>query len=144
VEKRTIAIDLAKNVFEIAVADCRGKIIDRRRVSRPQLQRYRRSQTDVHVVMESCGTAHFWGRWCMERGLAVSLRASLLKTRNQVRYGWESVRQKLESQGEPDLANRTREFVGRFAPVQTDREQIMDIVIQRARAHKRFTQPPTR
>jgi transposase len=60
-------------VFEIAVADCRGKIIDRRRVSRPQLQRYLGSQTDVHVIMESCGTAHFWGRWCMERGLPVSL-----------------------------------------------------------------------
>src|SRR5947208_3317810 len=40
-----------------------------------------------------------------------------------------------ESQREWDLANRTREFVGRFAPVQTDREQIMHMMIQRARAH---------
>jgi transposase len=73
VKKLTIAIDLAKNVFEIAVADSRGKIVDRRRVNRPQLQRYLGSQSDAHVVMESCSTAHFWGRWCLDRGLTVSL-----------------------------------------------------------------------
>jgi transposase len=73
VKKLTIAIDLAKNVFEVAAADSRGKVVDRRRLNRPQLQRYLGSQTDALIVMESCGTAHFWGRWCQERGLEVSL-----------------------------------------------------------------------
>ena len=34
---KTIAIDLAKNVFEIAVADKRGQVEKRRRLSRGQL-----------------------------------------------------------------------------------------------------------
>jgi transposase len=71
--KLTIAIDLAKSVFEVATADVRGKITERRRVTRLQLQRYLALQSGAHVVMESCGTAHFWGRWCVDHGLTVSL-----------------------------------------------------------------------
>jgi transposase len=69
----TIAIDLAKTVFEVAAADRRGKIIERKRLTRLQLQRYLQLQTGAHVVMESCGTAHYWGRWCIDHGLTVSL-----------------------------------------------------------------------
>lgn len=71
--KLTIAIDLAKNVFEVAVADARGKITERKRVTRLQLQRYLALRAGAHVVMESCATAHFWGRWCIDHGLTVSL-----------------------------------------------------------------------
>lgn len=69
----TIANDLAKSVFEIAVADADGKVSDRKRLSRTQLHRYFDIQEVGRVVMESCGSAHYWGRWFAERGIAVTL-----------------------------------------------------------------------
>jgi transposase len=73
VEATTIAIDLAKNVFELAVADRDGKVLDRRRLSRIQLQRYFENRSGVRVVMEACRTAHYWGRWLRGRGFEVAL-----------------------------------------------------------------------
>jgi transposase len=73
VEAKTIAIDLAKNVFELAIADEWGKVLDRKRLNRSQLQRYFQNHAPVRIVMEACGTSHFWGRWFLERGMEVSL-----------------------------------------------------------------------
>src|SRR4051812_32714467 len=73
VEAKTIAIDLAKNVFELAVADGAGKVLDRKRLNRAQMQRYFQNHAAVRIVMEACGTSHFWGRWFLERGMEVSL-----------------------------------------------------------------------
>lgn len=72
-EPTTIAIDLAKNVFELAVAHETGKVLDRKRLSRNQLRRYFENCPPAHVVMEACGSAHYWGRWLAERGMRVSL-----------------------------------------------------------------------
>ena len=69
----TIAIDLAKDVFELAAADETGKIVERRRLSRLQLERYFENRRQVHVVMEACGTAHYWARKFGERDMRVSL-----------------------------------------------------------------------
>lgn len=69
----TVAIDLAKSVFEIAVADVDGKVVDRKRTSRLQLQRYFDNREVGRVVMEACGSAHWWGRWFAARGIAVTL-----------------------------------------------------------------------
>jgi transposase len=70
---QTVAIDLAKTVFELAAADENGKIVERRRLSRPQLQAYFENRCAVHVVMEACGTAHHWARLFAGRGMRVSL-----------------------------------------------------------------------
>ena len=69
----TIAIDLAKDVFELAAADETGKIVERRRLSRLQLERYFENRRQVHVVTEACGTAHYWARKFGERDMRVSL-----------------------------------------------------------------------
>jgi transposase len=69
----TAAIDLAKNVFELAVADETGKVVERKRLSRAQFMRFFDSCHVDQVVMEACGTAHYWGRWFAERGVVVSL-----------------------------------------------------------------------
>lgn len=69
----TVAIDLAKNVFELAVADELGNVIERKRLSRAQLERYFQNCTHTRVVMEACSTAHYWGRRFMERGMQVAL-----------------------------------------------------------------------
>ncbi len=64
----TIAVDLAKNVFEIAAANASGRILERRRMSRPQFERFWSTQAPCRVVMEACASAHFWARWLRERG----------------------------------------------------------------------------
>lgn len=69
----TIAVDLAKNVFELAAADENGKIVERRRLNRSQFDRYFENRECVHVVMEACGSAHYWGRRFEARGMRVSL-----------------------------------------------------------------------
>jgi hypothetical protein len=48
----TIAVDLAKSVFEVAVI--------RHRFTRAQFERFLTAQTPAHLVMEAWGTAHFW------------------------------------------------------------------------------------
>ena len=50
----TVAIDLAKDVFEIAAADQSGKIIERRRLTRGTLEPYVSRLREVHIVMEAC------------------------------------------------------------------------------------------
>ena len=37
---QTIGVDLAKNVFELAISDGRGKITGRRRLTRAQFERF--------------------------------------------------------------------------------------------------------
>ena len=69
----TIAVDLAKTVFEIAVANSRGTITERHRLSRAQFQRFFHNRDRATVVMEACGTAHFWARELTRLGFTVRL-----------------------------------------------------------------------
>src|SRR5512139_3763873 len=70
----TVAVDLAKDVFEVAVANRAHRIIDRKRLTRRQFESFIEGlSAGTAVVMEACGTAHYWGRRCQARGLAVRL-----------------------------------------------------------------------
>jgi transposase len=70
----TIAVDLAKDVFEIAAAKEPGQIADRLRLSRRRFERYLETlPAGTEVVMEACGTAHFWGRRCRALQLVPTL-----------------------------------------------------------------------
>lgn len=70
----TVAIDLAKDVFQIAVSDRRGRVSARRRLSRRQFAAFVETLAPgTTVVMETCGTAHYWGRRCHARGAEVRL-----------------------------------------------------------------------
>jgi transposase len=69
----TIAVDLAKSVFEVAVSVRPGKVSLRRRPSRGQFSRFLAEQAPATVVMEACGTAHYWGREAGARGHRVVL-----------------------------------------------------------------------
>jgi transposase len=69
----TIAVDLAKNVFEIAITSRAGTVRQRKRLSRPQFEAFWASQTPCRVVMEACATSHFWGRFLIARGFDVAL-----------------------------------------------------------------------
>lgn len=69
----TIAVDLAKQVFEVAEANRVGRVVGRRRLTRTQFARYLQHQPPAHIVMEACGTAHHWGRTAQACGHRVSL-----------------------------------------------------------------------
>ena len=69
----TVAVDLAKNVFELAVADARWRIVERHRLSRSQFERWWLNRSAGQVVMEACGSAHHWARFLQARGLCVVL-----------------------------------------------------------------------
>jgi hypothetical protein len=71
--KRTIAVDLAKNIFEVAVASPAGAIRERKRLSRPQFERFWDRQLRCRVVLEGCSTSHFWARFLRARGFEVVL-----------------------------------------------------------------------
>lgn len=69
----TVAVDLAKNVFELAVADEHWKMIERARLTRGQFERWFENKTVRLVVMEACATAHYWARRLRARGIEVRL-----------------------------------------------------------------------
>lgn len=69
----TVAIDLAKEVFELAFADPAGRILERKRLSRRAFSRALENRAPLTVVMEACGSAHYWGRHFQVQGHAVRL-----------------------------------------------------------------------
>jgi len=56
----TIAVDLAKNIFEIAVSDRPGRVTERHRFSRSRFHRFFAEHLPATVLFEACGTAHHW------------------------------------------------------------------------------------
>ena len=69
----TVAVDLAKSVFQIAIADEHWKVIEQQRLTRSQFERWFHNRDVGLVVMEACGSAHHWGRWFNGQGIEVKL-----------------------------------------------------------------------
>jgi hypothetical protein len=69
----TVAVDLAKTVFELARADARWRILRRQRLNRAGFARFLAETSPLHVVMEACGTAHCWGRVAQQNGHRATL-----------------------------------------------------------------------
>ena len=57
-----IAVDLAKDVIELACANRAGRIVARHRLNRKQFHSFFVQHTPVNVVIEACGMAHHWAR----------------------------------------------------------------------------------
>src|SRR5690606_40770131 len=70
----TVAIDLAKEVFELAFADPAGHILERKRLTRRAFSRAMENRAPLTVVMEACGSAHYWGRRFQAQGDRKSTR----------------------------------------------------------------------
>jgi transposase len=78
----TIAVDLAKSVFEVAVSHAPGKVSQRHRLSRKRFRLFLAHQAPAMLVMEACGSAHYWARVAQARGHQVRL----LPAQDVVRY----------------------------------------------------------
>lgn len=69
----TVAIDLAKDVFELGFEDDQGRIVARKRLRRAAFARALVNVPPLTVVMEACGSAHHWGRRFKQLGHRVVL-----------------------------------------------------------------------
>jgi len=67
----TVAVDLAKSVFQLAVADASWKVVETHRLTRSQFERWFHNRDVSLVVMESCGSAHHWARHLSGLGIEV-------------------------------------------------------------------------
>jgi transposase len=70
-----IGVDLAKNVFQLHGAATDGTVVFRKKLSRPQFQRFMAEHPQCLVVLEACGGAHHWARELERVGHAVKLIA---------------------------------------------------------------------
>ncbi len=77
-EVTRLAIDLAKNLFELCGADARGKVTLRRQLRRAQVTGFMRNLPACEVGMEACGGAHYWARQFEAMGHRVRLMSPAL------------------------------------------------------------------
>ena len=68
-----IGVDVAKAVFEVAISDRPGRVVRRKRLRREEFLAYVAQQPEATVVMEACGSAHYWGRQIRALGHRVML-----------------------------------------------------------------------
>ena len=69
----TVALDLAKNVFQLAIADSQWRVVETHRLTRSQFERWFVNRDVSLVVMEACGSAHHWARYLLGLGIEVKL-----------------------------------------------------------------------
>jgi hypothetical protein len=75
----TVAVDLAKSVFQFAVADEHWRVVETHRLTRTQFERWFLNREVSLVIMEACGSAHHWARWLNGLGIEVRLLTKLYK-----------------------------------------------------------------
>ncbi len=68
-----IGVDLAKSVFEVAVSPAPGVVVARHRFSRTAFPRFLAGHPPAEVLLEACGSAHYWGREAQRLGHRVTL-----------------------------------------------------------------------
>lgn len=72
-EPTTIAVDLAKSVFQVAVSRAPGRVDGHHRLPRARVLEFLAQQPRATVVMEACGSAHHWARLIQALGHRVEL-----------------------------------------------------------------------
>ena len=113
-----IAVDLAKAVCEVAISDRPGRVACRRRLPRGQFLKFFAQQPAATVVMEACGTAHFFGQRLQQLGHRV-----VLLPPHQVRaYVPRNKTDRTDAKG---LLEASRNEEIRPVPVKTQAQQVL-------------------
>lgn len=71
-----IGVDLAKNVFQLHGASMAGQVLFRKKLSRQNFSKFMAQHPPAVVVMEACGSAHYWSREMVRLGHEVRLIAA--------------------------------------------------------------------
>jgi transposase len=76
-EINRVGVDLAKNIFQLHGADCRGKTVWKRQLSRGKWLELLCDtvKPGTEIGMEACAGAHHWARLLTHRGYAVKIIA---------------------------------------------------------------------
>ena len=69
----TIAVDVAKEVLEVAVSVQPGQVSQQKRLSRTAFMKFCADQPPATFLLEACGSAHYWGRRLQAFGHRVAL-----------------------------------------------------------------------
>ena len=72
-EHTTIAVDLAKSVFQVAISHTAGRVDVEKRLTRDRFLAYLAQQPPATVLLEACGSSHYWARQIEPFGHAVRL-----------------------------------------------------------------------
>jgi len=115
-EHTIIAVDLAKSVFQIAVSRRPGHVDEERRLSRDRFLVFFAQQPPATVVLEACGSAHYWARQLQPFGHTVRL----LPAHDVHRYVRRNKTDRTDTKGLLE-ANRNDEI--RPVPVKTIEQQ---------------------
>jgi len=70
-----IGVDLAKSVFQLHAASMTGELKFRKKLSRQSFLKFMAELPPAAVVMEACGSAHYWAREMIRLGHEVKLIA---------------------------------------------------------------------
>jgi transposase len=70
-----IGVDLAKTVFQLHAASMTGQLRFCKKLSRQSFLKFMAEQPRAVVVMEACGSAHYWARELTSVGHEVKLIA---------------------------------------------------------------------
>src|SRR5437773_234841 len=68
-----LAVEVAKEVLEVAVSVRPGQVIQQKRLSRTAFMKFCTDQPPATVLLEACGSAHYWGRQLQSLGHRVVL-----------------------------------------------------------------------
>jgi len=68
-----IAIDLAKNVFQVCALNSQNKVLFNKKLSRKKFIEFMAQLPHSKVFIEACYSSHYWGRTLTEMGHTVHL-----------------------------------------------------------------------
>lgn len=71
IESNVIAIDLAKNVFQVCKLSPRGQVLWNKQLTRSKLMALLVNEPVSLVAMESCGGTHYWARFAKTCGHSI-------------------------------------------------------------------------
>lgn len=69
----SLAVDLAKNVFQLHGTDVSGKLVIKKKISREKLSEFVANLHPCNIFMEGCGSANYWGKRFESMGHNVKL-----------------------------------------------------------------------
>ena len=70
-----IGVDLAKNIFQLHIATMTGAVLSKKKLSRDRFKEFMQTHEPAVVVLEACGSAHYWAKTLGEMGHDVKLIA---------------------------------------------------------------------
>ena len=125
---KTIAIDLAKNVFELHGVDRGDRPVLRKRLTRSRLAEFFAALAPCLVAMEACASAHHWARRLRSFGHQVRLIDArfVIPYRKGGKNDGNDAEAICEAAGRPSM---------RFVPVKSPEQQAV-LTVHRARSQE--------